>query len=672
MRTALATALMNRLSCSKKMLFISIAFLTPLIITFSLLTKDQLAAIKVAKKEQTGIQYIIPLRQLIQHFPEHRGMTNTYLSGKRSLKSKLLAKRQQITQDIQAIDVVDKQLGTQLGSTKRWTEIKSIWYRLEADAFNGEAKDIFARHSALIASVLELISSVSDSSGLTMDSKLESFYIASSIVNALPQIVENLGQARGMSSGLAARGLVTNQEAIKLSSLLAMVQKSIVALSHGAQVIAQTNPEVSRKISDDVSIAVAGAKSYLSYLQQEILHTTPTIVASSEVFAKGTAAIKVNFKLLDQLMPELELLLDHRVDALNTKLMTLSGIVVAFTLLSLYLFAGFYYSFSNAISTINEASEKLATGDLRARINLVNKDEFAEVAVSFNSMADQFSDIIRQLEASIEQLASGAEELSVTSTQTNEGNQRQQQEIEQVATAMTQMAATVQEVARSASTSAAATRNAHEEARRGGAIVNSSVAAISALSEEITVATEVVKQLETDGESIGSVLDVIKSIAEQTNLLALNAAIEAARAGEQGRGFAVVADEVRTLASRTQESTTEIESMIERLQQGTSEAVGVMSESQKRAQTTIGETQKESEFLENIIRAVTEIDDMCTHIASAAEEQSIVADDISRNIEHINQVTVESVQGSQQVTESSNGLSRLSVDLQGVISKFRV
>ncbi len=667
-----ATALMNRLQCSGKMLLISLAFMTPLVITLSLLLNEQLTAIDVAQKEQTGLQYIVPLRQLVQHFPEHRGMTNAYLSGNSTFKSKLFAERQKIAQDIKAVDAVDAQLGISLGVSSQWHTIKLTWQRLEAEAFSGQTSDIFVKHTELIASVLELISSVSDSSGLTMDPELESFYIAASVVNALPQVVENLGQARGMASGLAARKTVTHQEIIKLTSLLATIQKNIGALKRSARVITQSNPEVGQKVRLSINEAIKMASNYLQYLQQEILQTSPTKVAATQVFSKGTEAIKANFKLLDQLMPELAVLIEQREAAMTSKMTTLTLVVVFFTLLALYLFAGFYVSFETAISAIKDTSAKLANGDLRPRLALDNQDEFAEVANSFNSMADQFTDVVRQLEFSISKLAANAESLSAASIQTNNGVQRQQQEVEQVATAMTEMTATVQEVARSASATAVATQNAHQQANNGRAIVSNSVSAIRSLSEEILVATSVVKQLEVDGESIGSVLDVIKSIAEQTNLLALNAAIEAARAGEQGRGFAVVADEVRTLASRTQDSTTEIQNMIERLQEGTRKAVSVMSESQSRTESAIQETQKESEFLEHITVAVTEIDDMCVQIASASEEQSSVANDISRSVDHINQVTMEAAQSSQQVTESSEGLARLASDLRALIARFRV
>jgi len=672
MLTAPATAIMNKMSVSKKMWLISIAFLIPLIIIQTLFLNQQIEEIDIAKKEQLGLRYISALRPLVQHFPEHRGTTNAYLSGAKQLKIKITAKRQQIIQDFKGIDAVDAELGDELRASAEWQSIKTTWNGLQNDAFSGEAKAIFSRHSQLVAQVLGLISNVSDSSGLTMDPELESFYIAASVVNSLPQIVENLGKARGMASGLAVRGRVTTKENGKLSSLLAAVEKSTNVLKRSKVVIAHSNPDMGRLLQADMDQAITQSERYLVYLNNKVLSAATVVVTSKQVFSKGTETIQSNFKLMDRMLPELKILLDQRVQQLMTKTITLVAIGVVFTLIALYLFAGFYVSLETALSALNEASTQLAKGNLLARVSINNEDEFADVADSFNSMAGEFANIIRQLEVSIVQLATSAKQLSSISTETNNRVHQQQGQVDQVASAMVEMAASVQEVASNASATAATTQNAHHEAEGGRGIVANSAIASTSLSEEIGLAMTVVGELESDGEKIGSVVDVIKSIAEQTNLLALNAAIEAARAGEYGRGFAVVADEVRTLASRTQDSTTEIERMIEGLQKGTKKAASVMQVSHERTQESQVETEKESAFLQGIITAVVEIDSMCTQIASASEEQAVVAANISQNIEKISQITDETSNDSEQVNESSDNLANLASDLQSLIAHFKV
>ncbi len=672
MLTTPAVALMNQLSCSKKMLLISIAFMIPIIISLYLLISEQMIAIKFAEKEIIGMEYIASVRQLIQHLPEHRGMTNSYLAGHKQLKSKILVERKLLENDFQHVDEINQRLGEKLGTTTQWSEIKSTWLRLESDAFNGQAQEIFNRHTQLIANVLSLIKKTSDSSNLTIDSELDSFYIKEAIVNLLPEVIENMGQVRGMSSGFVTKKSISKQEQIELISLISLVQKNVNALKRGMEVLRSSNMKAYNYVSADVKQSISGAENYLKFLKANIINVSEMTVDRESVFSQGTAVINTNFKILDLLEDELPKLLEQRIKVLYRKMTLLVTFVIAVTFLAIYLFSGFYQSFVTAILKLKITAESLASGNLVSRVQIDNKDEFSELSVSFNSMADQFSDVISQLESSIDMLASSAEQLSITSQETNRGVQQQQEEVEQVASAMTEMASTVQEVARSASDTASATQSAHSTALKGQQLVESTTTVIRSLSGEIDVATSVVQELADDGENIGSVLGVIQSIAEQTNLLALNAAIEAARAGENGRGFAVVADEVRTLASRTHESTEEIQKMIVKLQTGTTKAVDVMIEGKRRSESTVSETDKQNTFLKEIVSSVVIIDDMATHIASASEEQAAVAEEMSKNISNISLVTEQSALRSGQISQSSVELARLASEIQVLISRFKI
>ena len=255
--------------------------------------------------------------------------------------------------------------------------------------------------------------------------------------------------------------------------------------------------------------------------------------------------------------------------------------------------------------------------------------------------------------------------------QTRNGVQRQQVETEQVATAMNEMVATAQNMVDNAEMAASATEQADNEAQAGSKVVTQNIAQINGLADAVERAAEVIHRLEGDSESIGTVLDVIRGIAEQTNLLALNAAIEAARAGEQGRGFAVVADEVRSLASRTQESTQEIQAMIEQLQSGAREAVKAMSDGREQAQASVEQAARAGSSLEAITHAVASIREMNRHISDAARQQGEVADEINRNLSTITQVAEQTSEGTESLGEASSKLAGLSQQLQSLVGHFK-
>ncbi|VVQ38247.1 Methyl-accepting chemotaxis protein McpU [Pseudomonas fluorescens] len=311
-------------------------------------------------------------------------------------------------------------------------------------------------------------------------------------------------------------------------------------------------------------------------------------------------------------------------------------------------------------------------GDLTRRLTSDRADELGSIAKGFNTFLAKLQVMITQVVTSVQSVSDSSEHTADIAIRTNIGVHKQMAEIDQVATAVHEMTATAQDVARNATQAAQAASHADQAAAQGMQIVRDTSNSIGVLAIEIGKAVGVVQTLAKDSENINAILTAIRGIAEQTNLLALNAAIEAARAGEQGRGFAVVADEVRNLAQKTQKATEEIQTMIQQLQQGTRDVVRVMEDSQNRTDESVQHAAKAAEALETITQAVSVINDMNTQIASAAEEQSAVADDINRNVINIGQVANEVAGGADESSAASADLTKLAEQQRRLINQFKV
>jgi methyl-accepting chemotaxis protein len=401
-----------------------------------------------------------------------------------------------------------------------------------------------------------------------------------------------------------------------------------------------------------------------------------SIALTEKELADSEAATKIALNQIDELVSQasnvaFELQKGVRNDVDSANLWTWVGMIIA-TLLAIAIAYITVSRITKPLAEVNRILDIVASGDMTQRLDDSAKDEFGELSKSCNTLIDSLRSLIKGIISRSTQLAAASEETSAITAESSQAISNQQAQVQQAATATTEMSSTSQTVSNSAQQALSEIKNADKEAERVKGISNNNKATIEQLAREVDDASQVINKLHQDSASIGSILDVIRGIADQTNLLALNAAIEAARAGEYGRGFAVVADEVRSLASKTQESTQEIQSMIESLQTGAEAAVTAMTKGKQRAVSCVEQTDLASTALDSITFAVSQAHDVSEEISTAALEQQQVAEENSERLESIVAIAEQTAEGASQTNISSSEVAKLAEELRLSVDEFKV
>lgn len=417
----------------------------------------------------------------------------------------------------------------------------------------------------------------------------------------------------------------------------------------------------------DAAVAVSGAMMSGARTADEL---KPTVQKMSEAYDRLTAELRRFRDARHQVFTDtIRMANEASTSALRLGLAFGLASVLLLMVVSALISRSITGNIQGAVATLREMAA--GEGDLTRRLQSRSNDEVGAMVTALNGFIASLQSIIRQLVGSTAQLSGAALEVKAIAETTDSGVVRQQHELEQILTSMHQMVTTVQEIARNAVQAQSAAEEASADGKTGRVLVAATVDSIKQLAANVNTASQAIHQLERDSNNVGTILDVIKGIAEQTNLLALNAAIEAARAGEYGRGFAVVADEVRTLAQRSQDSTQQIRELIERLQLAADGAVRTMEQGVTQAQKTVAQVATAGTTFESIADRIDTITEMNTQIATAAEEQEAVAEEINKNIVAIRDVVADTADGARQAATSSEQLSSLALQVQTLVGKFK-
>jgi len=664
-----AIALMNRLGYTKKFAVMgALALVAIAVLLFNLFTAlDQV--IRKSETELVGMEAMKPISRLVQAMQQHRGLSSGVLNGNEAMKDKRAAKEKEVTDLLKAVEPT---IPPALQSGGAWKRIQAEWENLRSDGLNLIVGENFSAHTALIDEILTFQASVADEYSLTNDPDIDSMYLIDTAMIKLPIALERLGQLRARGTGILAKKQILQQQQVDMTAQLAELNSAVKALRQNLDKTSRYNPGMKAAL-DGAAQGMVEATAQVSKLIIEDIFIGAFLTEPAEYFAMTTTAIDKGYKqMFETLFPSLEQLVHRRIDHARQNLHTSIGITVLMLLIVGYFTIGAYYATINSIGELARNARTIATGDLSVKIDLGTRDELKLVADSFNDMADAFRNLIRNVQSGTDQVYEATKRLSESSSQITLSTEQQSEAASSMAAAVEQMTVGIDHISGNAQNANQMSHHAGDLSAEGGRVVGTVVREIELIAGVVNSSAAIIGELGQRSEQISAIVNVIKEIADQTNLLALNAAIEAARAGEQGRGFAVVADEVRKLAERTTKSTQEISTMIGAIQSGTQNAVASMNEGVERVNQGVALATQAGASINEIEGSARRVVDTVSEISESLREQSAASTEIAKNVERIAQMAEENSAAVAENAATAVQLERLSESLEAEVRRFKL
>ncbi len=669
-----AIALMNRLSFGMKFSLISVLFFLPMLVTNFYLVRDAYAKFHATRVELQSLDLLrgsLAVRGDLETLGSLMQI-NAVLgqSGKaEDIEARIDTLERQVLNRLSGLTPASRDEALAKGFIDKRDELVSAFKAAQQESSLQTKVALFDK---LLSQAQTLARQVASQAGLSQDTDSAVRQLSELVTTVTPQVTQMLGEGRAMGSYSLGQGFINSTASTRFEDLLQQLDKLSADYSLKVQDALASDAAAQARLGSQAASSQASLKQAGTLFEEQVV-VAETLAAPWPAFYQQTSELMARtYELNDATVAFLDQQLQERLSEYRRHMILLVVALATVFLLIVYLYSGFYASTRNTLSSLGSVMDKVAAGDMTVSFEAQSRDELGELGQMFNGTVRRIHDLIEKVGQTVSEVERQAEQVHQVSSRSNQAVSGQRGQIEQVATAMNQMSATAQEVARSAAAAVNSAHSVNQETVTGRGLVESQQGSIAGLAAEIDQSVAVINQLVSDSQAISRVLEVIKSIAEQTNLLALNAAIEAARAGEQGRGFAVVADEVRTLAKRTQQSTGEIDEMISRLQNGVSAAVRAMDSSHQMAAGTVNQSQRVQQALENILGAIASIVDQNQQIAAAVEQQTAVAHDIDQNIVQINRAAEHTTQGAHQTEDASRQLNAQVMELKQLIGAFRV